>query len=185
VLLAAGGGRRMGRPKALVRHPAADTTLLEHAIGVLRAAGCGHVVAVLGAEAESARARAAGADVLVEVPDWRAGQSASLRAGLEAAAATSGDAAGVLLVDLPDVGPPVISRVLAAAGHRPRRALVRATFGGEPGHPVVLGRSHWDGVLATATGDRGARDYLATHDVKLVECGDLASGRDVDTPHDL
>ena len=44
------------------------------------------------------------------------------------------------------------------------------------------GREHWDGVLATATADRGARDHLATHDVVLVECGDLATGRDEDTP---
>jgi hypothetical protein len=45
---------------------------------------------------------------------------------------------------------------------------------------VLIGRDHWRGVASAATGDRGARDYLATHDVELVECGDLASGRDVD-----
>ena len=37
------------------------------------------------------------------------------------------------------------------------------------------------GVAAAATGDRGARDYLARHDTALVECGDLASGHDVDS----
>jgi hypothetical protein len=46
---------------------------------------------------------------------------------------------------------------------------------------VVLGRAHWRPVVATATGDAGARDYLAEHDAVLVECGDLASGADVDT----
>ena len=49
-----------------------------------------------------------------------------------------------------------------------------------PGHPVVLGRDHWEGVAASAVGDRGARDYLAAHAVDLVECGDLATGADVD-----
>ena len=49
-----------------------------------------------------------------------------------------------------------------------------------PGHPVLLGRDHWAGVAATATGDAGARDYLRGRDVTLVECGDLATGRDVD-----
>ena len=39
----------------------------------------------------------------------------------------------------------------------------------------------WDSYdLRTATGDRGARDYLAAREVRLVECGDLASGHDVD-----
>jgi len=50
---------------------------------------------------------------------------------------------------------------------------------------VLIGADHWAGVAATASGDRGARDYLATHEVTLVECGDLASGRDVDSPADL
>ena len=60
--------------------------------------------------------------------------------------------------------------------------LARAAYDGEPGHPVLLGHDHWAGVVATAQGDRGARDYLADHDVLLVECGDLATGRDRDEP---
>jgi CTP:molybdopterin cytidylyltransferase MocA len=54
-----------------------------------------------------------------------------------------------------------------------------------PGHPTLLGRDHWTGVVDTARGDRGARDYLAEHPPVLVECGDLATGRDVDTADDL
>ena len=46
---------------------------------------------------------------------------------------------------------------------------------------MLLGRDHWEGVCASAAGDRGARDYLAAHDVTMVECGDLATGRDVDS----
>ncbi len=53
------------------------------------------------------------------------------------------------------------------------------------GNPVLIGRNHWRGVIASATGDRGARDYLEEHRPELVECGDLATGRDVDVPDDL
>jgi len=60
-------------------------------------------------------------------------------------------------------------------------ALARATYDGRPGHPVLLGRDHWAGVVQTAVGDYGARAYLADRDVTLVECGDLATGRDVDS----
>jgi CTP:molybdopterin cytidylyltransferase MocA len=60
------------------------------------------------------------------------------------------------------------------------RTLRRAAYDGRPGHPVLLGRDHWTGVVAAATGDQGARTYLTTHDVELVECGDLATGDDVD-----
>ncbi len=61
-----------------------------------------------------------------------------------------------------------------------RSALARATFSGRPGHPVLIGADHFAGVLAVSTGDHGARDYLATHPVLAVECGDLAGGADVD-----
>ena len=63
-----------------------------------------------------------------------------------------------------------------------RAALIRTTYDGRPGHPVLLGREHWAGVRAAAVGDRGARDYLAHHALVEVECGDLATGRDVDEP---
>jgi CTP:molybdopterin cytidylyltransferase MocA len=83
------------------------------------------------------------------------------------------------------VGAAGIERVLAAAGGGGRSGLSRAAYAGVPGHPVVIGRDHWPEVLEVASGDTGARDYLATHRHLLVECGDLATGRDVDTPADL
>ena len=54
-----------------------------------------------------------------------------------------------------------------------------------PGHPVAIGRDHWAAVLTTARGDRGARDHLRATPHRLVECGDLATGRDLDTAGDL
>jgi CTP:molybdopterin cytidylyltransferase MocA len=106
--------------------------------------------------------------------------SASLRAGLTALDGTDAQAVVVSLVDLPDVSSAVVARVLrggASAG-----TLRRAAYHGEPGHPVLLGRDHWARVAGETSGDRGARGYLAAHDVELVECADMASGRDVDSP---
>jgi nicotine blue oxidoreductase len=109
---------------------------------------------------------------------------ASLRTGLRALSAAH-VAALVHLVDLPDVGAGVVTRMVG--GPPVTTSLARASYHGRPGHPVLLGRDHWAGVAESASGDRGARDYLAKHesDVRLVECGDLASGHDVDTPDDL
>lgn len=179
VLLAAGAGRRMGTPKALVRDEAGYPWLLR-GIETLHLGGCPQVTVVLGAGAAEARELLVGQAVhLVVAEDWASGMSASLRAGLSSLQDPRIDAALVNLVDLPDVGPDVVFRVGQHAG---RNALARATYGGVPGHPVLLGRQHWAGVLASAAGDRGARDYLATQSVLLVECRDLATGRDVDTP---
>ena len=100
-------------------------------------------------------------------------------AGIAALAPTAHDAALVSLVDLTDVDAAVVARLAGSAAGPD--VLARASYDGVPGHPVLIGRDHWAGVVETATGDRGARDYLASHEVALVECGDLATGVDVDT----
>ena len=78
-----------------------------------------------------------------------------------------------------DVGADVVARVLAAAG---ASGLARAVFDGRPGHPVVIARRFWPTLLETLHGDEGARAFLAGRDdVVAVECGDLATGRDIDS----
>lgn len=182
LLLAAGAGRRAGGPKALVRG-GDGVPWLRRGADVLREGGCARVTVVLGAAADEAAALVPEEHVVV-ASGWSEGMGASLRAGLAAVAAEdpAADAALVLLVDLPDVGAAVIERVLAAAGDRD--VLARAAYHGEPGHPVLLGRDHWAEVAEGARGDRGAREVLARHAerVQLVECGDLATGADVDAP---
>ncbi len=180
LLLAAGAGTRMGRPKALVRSADGEPWLVR-GVRALADGGCAQVTVVLGAAAEEALPLLAGTGATAVVAaDWEAGMSASLHAGLGAAAGTDADAVVVTLVDLPDVGADVIGRLLDP---RPGPAtLRRASYAGRVGHPVVLGRDHWVSIDDTARGDRGARDYLARHVVELVECGDLATGEDRDRP---
>ena len=182
LLLAAGAGRRMGMPKALVRHGDGEPWVVR-AVDLLRAGGCAEVTVVLGAGAADARELlATTAAEIVEAPDWSEGMAASLRAGLRGLEPGPADAAVVSLVDLPDLTPEVVRRVVAAGAASGGSALARAAYDGRPGHPVLIGREHWAGVLAEASGDAGARGYLAGHDALAVECGDLATGRDVDRP---
>jgi molybdenum cofactor cytidylyltransferase/nicotine blue oxidoreductase len=172
----------MGTPKALVHDPD-GTSWLRRSVRALVEGGCGRVLVVLGAAADDARPLLEDLPVgppveLVVAEDWADGMGASLRAGLLAL----GDVDEVLvsLVDLPDVGAPVVARVLAAGTGR--AALVRASYEGEPGHPVLIGGDHLVPLVATLHGDVGARPYLAVHEVTAVECGDLATGADRDTP---
>ncbi|MEV6382111.1 nucleotidyltransferase family protein [Streptomyces sp. NPDC051773] len=185
LLLAAGGGRRLGgRPKALLTHR--GRPLVEHAVGVLRAGGCARIHVVLGAGSAAVRERAELTGcVLVDNPDWAEGMGSSLRAGLESLTGTGARAALVSLVDQPGIGPEAVARVLAA--HRSGGSLAAASYDGVRGHPVLFGADHWSGIAATATGDQGARAYLRAHGdtLTLVECGDVAQPYDIDTEADL
>ncbi|MFC9793594.1 NTP transferase domain-containing protein [Streptomyces sp. NPDC057695] len=187
LLLAAGGGRRLGgRPKALLTHR--GRPLVEYAVGVLRAAGCEVVHVVLGASAGLVRERAElPGCVLVENPEWGEGMGSSLRAGLASLAddPRGVDAALVLLVDQPGIGAEAVARVRAAYGGR--ESLAAASYDGQRGHPVLFGAAHWAGITELAVGDRGARDYLAAHRdaITPVDCSDVAEPYDIDTEEDL
>ena len=176
LLLAAGAGSRMGTPKALVSDDAGPW--LPRGVSTLLDGGCTAVTVVLGAAVDEAMSLVDGLGVDVVVAhDWAEGMSASLRSGLRSLEGrdTDAEAAVVHLVDLPDVGSDVVERAIARGA-----ALARASYGGVPGHPVLIGRPHWSPVAASVSGDQGARDYLRAHDAVLVECGDLAPGVDVD-----
>jgi len=185
----------MGQPKAGVE--VEGRTMAERAVDALLDGGCREVLIVLGAGAEplGTRLDAAGGGwghrvSTVECVQWESGLSASLRTGLASLAARGRGcpvAALVHLVDLPDVGPEVVERVLAQ-GHEEQawsRALARAAYDGEAGHPALVGQRHWQGIMDTAQGDRGAGRYLREHRAALVDCSDLADGLDLDTPDQL
>jgi molybdenum cofactor cytidylyltransferase len=171
-LLAAGAGRRYGKPKVLVEG------WLQAAVGALRDGGCAEVILVLGA----ARVPAPPGVTAVLVSDWDEGLSASVRAGLLKAEGMDVDYAVLHVIDTPDVGPAVVARVLDRA-LASESGLARAYFGDRPGHPVVIARRHWPAVLAQISGDHGAGVYLRSRrDVEIVDCADLAGGQDVDEP---
>ncbi|GIF09972.1 nucleotidyltransferase family protein [Actinoplanes teichomyceticus] len=181
LVLAAGAGRRFGMPKALV--PYRNGVLVQHAAGTLRRAGCARTVVVLGARAADVVEAAPDLPETVLNPDWPTGMGSSLRAGLAALAADdSVDAAVVLLVDMPGISAEAVRRITV---HAAPDALVMGGYGGRRGHPVLLGRAHWRGVAASATGDRGARDYLRSRAVMVVDVGDVADDTDLDRPGDL
>ena len=177
VLLAAGGGSRLGRPKALVR--IAGQSLADRGVALLRAGGAAPVVVVTGAAA----AEPLGV-LIVHNPDWRSGMGSSLAVGLTALPGTA-EAAVIALADQPLVGPEAVRRLIAA--YEQGAGVAVAAYDGQPRNPVLIARPHWAEVIATSLGDAGARAFLRSRPelVTLVECGDTGSPDDVDTPEDL
>ena len=190
VLLAAGEGSRFGQPKALVKLN--GQTLAERGVGLLRAGGADPILVVTGA----VPLELAGT-LTVDNPQWRTGMGSSLRAALQTLTEVDpgpeigpeiGTAVGavvVALADQPLVGAEAIARLIAA--YRGGASVAVAAYHGQPRNPVLLAREHWPEVIATATGDQGARTFLRTRPelVTLVECGDTGRPDDIDTPADL
>ena len=179
VVLAAGEGHRFGAIKQIASFR--GRPLLQYAIDAATGSRAGHVFVVLGANREEvADAVEFGRATPVDCPDWKLGQSASLRAGIEAV--QNFDAAVVMLGDQPDVTAAAVDRVMNA--REANRHAVRATYEGVPGHPVLFENDLF-GALRKLSGDRGARDLLRTASVVEVACDGLGSLRDVDTRDDL
>jgi CTP:molybdopterin cytidylyltransferase MocA len=155
VVLAAGAGSRFGGPK--------QQLLLPDVLAAVHASSVDELVVVAGAYPLAADAR------VVDCPDWERGLGASLRCGLRALSPDV-QAAVVVLADGPDLSPAAVDRLLAAwrsgAGD-----VVAASYRGDRGHPVVLGREVWDRIP-----DEGARAL----EPALVACDDLGSPGDVD-----
>jgi CTP:molybdopterin cytidylyltransferase MocA len=179
VLLGAGAGTRFGGPKQLVELD--GRPLLEHSIRALTQSPVERVVVVLGAAADQVLAGVDGHGAQFVVCDrWDEGQSASLACGL---AEVSGcEAVVITLGDQPRLSPEAVTRVIAARAEGVD--AVRATYAGEPGHPVLLERRLFD-RMRDVTGDHGARNLLLSVPTREVVCDDLGGGEDVDTPAQL
>jgi CTP:molybdopterin cytidylyltransferase MocA len=155
VVLAAGAGSRFGGPK--------QRLLLPAVLEAVRSSSVEEIVVVAGAYPLDVD------EPVVECLEWEQGPGASLRCGLRALPPAA-EAAVVVLADGPDLSPAAVDRVTEAwrsgAGE-----VVAASYGGDRGHPVLLGRTTWSNVP-----DEGARAL----DPVLIPCDDLGPPGDVD-----
>lgn len=176
LILAAGAGSRYDRPRPKQLARLQGRPLLEHAIRAQQGVpGLERIVVVLGSHADEILdgVRFGDAEPVV-CPSWADGQGASLRHGV----CELQGARKVLLTlgDAPLVTPQVIARFVTEPPGS------RAAYGGAPGHPVVLGPR----LLRAAA---ALQPHETLRDVeqrwRMVECGHLCSGKDVDTTDDL
>ena len=176
LVLAAGEGSRFGGVKQLA--PLHGRPLLEHALAAVAALEPRVVVLGHAAQEILATINLQGARPVI-CEEWAEGQSASLRAGVAALGAV--DAAVVVLGDQPRITPAAVAAIVEAA---PGTSAVRASYGGTPGHPVLLGRALLDRA-GELHGDVGFREILDRAEVRDVEVGALADPADVDTREEL
>lgn len=182
LLLAAGEGRRMGGPKALLRLH--GETFLAHATRLLTRPGVDAVVAVLGHDAERVRAEVElpPGVVTIENPGYRDGMLSSVLTGLDEAEHRGADAILLHVVDQPATAPATVDRVIAAL-HAGAKIAV-PSFDGRRGRPAGFARDTWPALRACSP-ERGARQVLHEHPqwITYVE-GDRGAVEGVNTPDD-
>jgi len=195
IVLAAGGSRRLGTAKQLLRD---DTglTLVERSVQLLRDAGCSPVVVVTGAQRADVSAAVTHQDVaLVHNAAWEEGMASSIRTAIHALSASEREAASpsaalIVACDMPSVSVAHLQCLLERSSEGHRRvasAYTAASNAGDreiliQGIPALFPRADWPQLLALR-GDRGARQLCSEPDTVTVT---LPNGHvDIDAPADV
>jgi len=188
VLPAAGGSRRMGRPKLLL--PLDGGPLVARLVNALLGGGVGEIVLVTAPDDLDLQGWARRAGIASTVnPDPSQGMLSSVRAGI---AALGGGAAlarrgAVLLVspaDLPELQAETVLHLL----RRMRESgapLAVPVYLGRRGHPMAIAPALIP-EIATLDSEVGLRELRDRHAAELleVEVGDPGVVEDIDTPED-
>jgi nicotine blue oxidoreductase len=175
LVLAAGAGRRLGRPKAEVM--LGGIRLIDRSVQTLLAGGCEQVIAVV----REPSVVVPGALTLVNSAGGD-GMGSSLRTGM-AALPDDTEVVVVTLVDLPDISPAEVSAMIT--WYRNGASIIAARRAGRRSHPVLIARRWFTDFTTAAHDDQGGRAFFAAHldDVDFMDTPHPIS--DIDTPEDL
>jgi molybdenum cofactor cytidylyltransferase len=185
IVLAAGRSTRMGTANKLTADIGGEP-MVRHAVKAALASAAQPVLVVTGHEAGNVRAALTGLEVsLLHNPDFAAGLSSSLKAGIAAVPDTA-EGTLVLLGDMPQITAAHLDRLIAAFAAEGGAGIIAPTHAGKRGNPLLWPRVYFREMLQLE-GDAGAKRLLAAHAsrVREVDLGTDAIFADVDTPEAL
>jgi molybdenum cofactor cytidylyltransferase len=179
LVLAAGGSKRLGRPKQLL--PYGSSTLLDHVLQTARACAFDQLLCVVGGGGDDVLSGVdfTGVEV-VQNPDFGEGCSSSIAAALRSIAART-EALVLMLGDQPGVSAATVGKLVGGLGGAP---LAACAYADGRGHPLAFSRSMFP-ELAALHGDRGVWKLLDRHADQVVDVPvDGPIPGDVDTRED-
>ena len=187
VILAAGLSSRMGRSKALLPTSAGGPTFVRQLSRSLLAGGVVDVLVVARPDDTALRTEVeslgTGVRLVVNAHADR-GQLSSVIAGLNAADRPGVHGVLVTPVDIPFVKPGTVRALLTAFASR-HVLLLRATYLGRHGHPIIFGRGVFE-ELRHADPAVGAKAVVKAHADEGIDfdVDDPAVLHDIDNPDD-
>ena len=187
VVLAAGKSERMGKPKMGL--PWGNTTVIGHVIATLVEVGLDDVVVVTGGGREEVEralnSLPQGWSVrAVFNPDFTAGEMlSSLQRGV-VALGEAFDAALIALGDQPQIQTAVVRTIMDTYIHS-GASLVIPSYAMRRGHPMLIARSLWAGLLALRP-PQTLRELIQVYqdEIVYVNVDTPSILQDLDTPED-
>ena len=181
IILAAGKSTRMGAFKPLLQ--LGGRAMIEHGLGHFLGFGCSPVIVVTGRERERLEdflsSRYPGKLLFAHNPAYdKKDMFASVKIGLQQLPETCG-AVFLSPADVPCFEAGLLEKMAAVPA-----PVVRPSFRGRAGHPLLMGREVWERVLAYQ-GRRGLRGAIAGESQAFVEAGSRGILLDGDTPEDF
>ena len=180
IVLAGGSSERLGQPKALLNWK--GQPFIRTIVQTGLAAGLSSVTVVVGPVIEPIRGVLKDLPVnLVENPHWQAGQSTSIRIGIEALPSQAGSAI-FLLCDQPQI-PVSLLRSLVDKHSQTLAPVISPLVDGKRANPVLFDRDTFTD-LCRLQGDVGGRGIFTKYPPLWLPWGDNSITLDVDTPED-
>lgn len=180
IVLAAGGSSRFGQTKQLL--PWQGQPLVRHVTQLALQAGLSPVIVVAGQALDQIREILKDLPaIVVHNPGWEAGQSTSVRAGLNTLPRPVG-AAIFLLSDQPRVTPDLLQKLVETHAHS-LATIVAPQVDGRPANPVLFDQMTFPD-FANIRGDLGGRQLFSKYPISWVPWHDGTILLDIDTPED-
>jgi molybdenum cofactor cytidylyltransferase len=182
IILAAGGSKRMGQPKQLLK--VGDAPLIQHTAQIALATGMKPVVVVLGSNEKEHR------EALKKVPveiasnaKWESGLGGSLKIGLSVIEKNEKiNAVIVMVCDQPLLSTDHLN-ALKEQYIATHKRIIASYYAGTAGVPVLFDRSLF-GEIQNLSNDEGAKKLILQHPNETVGVVFPEGSVDLDTPED-